>query len=55
MTITRSIKDAKRDLAEHDERDGWHIVKHPYKKRLYAVAPPTTTDSVAIYYMDGGQ
>jgi len=55
MTITRSKKDAKRDLAEHDERDGWRIVKHPSKNRLYAVVEPTMTDGVAVYYMDGGQ
>jgi len=55
MTITRSKKEAQRDLSEHEERDGWRIVKHPYRNRKYAVVPPGMTDGVVIYYMDGGQ
>ena len=53
MVIAKSIEEASAVLDELD--DGYRIVKHPYKNRLYAVVESTMADSVAIYYMDGGQ
>ena len=53
MVIAKSIEEATGILAELG--DGYRVVKHPLKDSLYAVVESTMADSVASYYMDGGQ